>query len=139
MNREQIEELLPHRENMLLVDELTLDENGAAHGVYHVRGDEWFLQGHFPGNPVVPGVIQCEIMGQTCAALFREKIAGNTAYYTGMDKVRFKNKALPGDTIEVTAVCTRAKEPFYFAHAAAQVNGRICCEGDLSFMVTEGR
>ena len=139
MEKEQIKKLLPHRDCMLLIDDLYLDEDGAAHGIYHVRGDEWFLQGHFPGNPVVPGVIQCEIMGQSCAVLLGEKLEGNTAYYTGMDKVRFKNKVLPRDTIEVTATFLRNKGPFYFTHAVARVNGKLCCEGDLSFVVAEGR
>ena len=69
MNREEIKGLLPHREPMLLVDELELGQDGTAHGKYRVRGDEFFLQGHFPGNPVVPGVILCEIMAQSCALL----------------------------------------------------------------------
>ena len=56
MNREELMNILPHRGNMLLLDEAVC-EDGAAHGVYHVRGDEFFLDGHFPGNPVVPGVI----------------------------------------------------------------------------------
>ena len=68
MNKEEIKKILPHREPMLLVDEVELID-GVAHGKCHIRGDEYFLQGHFPGNPVVPGVIQCEMMAQSACVL----------------------------------------------------------------------
>lgn len=78
MTREELKEYLPHREPMLLVDEITMDENNVAHGIYHVRGDEFFLQGHFPGQPVVPGVILCEIIAQSCALLLGDALKGKT-------------------------------------------------------------
>ena len=90
MTREELKEYLPHREPMLLVDEITMDENNVAHGIYHVRGDEFFLQGHFPGQPVVPGVILCEIIAQSCALLLGDALKGKTPFYTGIDKVKFK-------------------------------------------------
>ena len=68
MNKEEIKKILPHREPMLLVDEVELVD-GVAHGKCHIKGDEYFLQGHFPGNPVVPGVIQCEMMAQSACVL----------------------------------------------------------------------
>jgi len=76
MNKEEIMQFLPHREPMLLVDQMNIDENNVAHGRYTVKGTEYFLQGHFPGYPVVPGVILCEIMGQCCSLLVKEQMAG---------------------------------------------------------------
>ena len=72
MDREEIKKFLRHREPMLLVDEMELQEDGTVIGKYHVRGDEFFLQGHFPGQPIVPGVILCEIMGQCSSLLIKD-------------------------------------------------------------------
>ncbi|MCR4963208.1 MAG: 3-hydroxyacyl-ACP dehydratase FabZ [Firmicutes bacterium] len=139
MDREQIKTVLPHREPMLLVDEAYLDETGVAHGSYTVRGDEWFLQGHFPGNPVTPGVIQLEIMAQSCALLLSEQTAGGVAYYAGIENVRFRRKVRPGDVMEVQGILTKSKGSFYFIHARARVGAELCCQGDLIFAVEKER
>jgi len=85
MDREALKQILPHREPMLLVDESVMDGE-VVHSKYHVRGDEFFLQGHFPGYPVVPGVILCEIMAQSSVLLVgAEELKVNTAFYAGLD------------------------------------------------------
>lgn len=137
MTREEIKGLLPHREPMLLVDEASVMEDHTAVGRYTVRGDEWFLQGHFPGNPVVPGVILCEMMGQTCCVLLADKIVGMTPYFTGIDKVKFRNSVLPGDTIEMYCAIKRSLRTFYFTECSAYVNGKLCVSGELSFALVK--
>ncbi len=139
MNREEVKHFLPHREPMLLVDDISIDENGYAHGVYHVRGDEFFLQGHFPGNPVVPGVILCEIIAQSCSILLGEKLVGKIPYFTGIDQVKFKNKVLPGDTLEIIASIDKNKSVFYFTQGKIMVNGTLCASGKFSFALIDAK
>ena len=141
MTQEEIKTFLPHREPMLLVDsleeEIVSNENGEvaryAIGTYHVRGDEFFLQGHFPGYPVVPGVILCEMMAQTCALLLGEEIKNKRPLYTGIDNVRFKRQVRPGDTVVLRSTITDRRQSIVFAKAEAQVDGKLCCRGNLSF------
>ena len=97
MDREELKEYLPHREPMLLIDRIDIDEDGICHAEYLVKEDEFFCRGHFPGNPIVPGAIQCEIMAQSCALLVKDEIVGKTTLYSGIDNVRFKHPVKPGD------------------------------------------
>lgn len=139
MNKEEIMKILPHRDDMLLLDEAEMSD-GVSHGKYTVRGDEWFLRGHFPGNPVVPGVILCEILAQSaCALLSGEETGGAGTYYTGIDKARFKEPVKPGDTIETECKITRIKKPFYFAEGKARVGGKLCLSAEFSFAVVTPR
>lgn len=134
MNKEELKKILPHREPMLLVDEATVNEDGTFSGSYHVTGSEFFLQGHFPGNPIVPGVILCEIMAQSSAILFKDEMKENKLFvYTGIDKVKFRESVRPGDTVCLQGSLIREKKPFYFIHGLATVNGKRCMEGDFSF------
>jgi len=134
MNRDEIKKIIPHREPMLLLDDAAL-VNGEALGHYAVRGDEFFLRGHFPGSPVVPGAILCEMMGQAACVLIEGADQAATPYFTGMNNVRFKNKVLPGDTVELKSVLVKAKPPFYFVKSEGSVNGKLCACGEFSFAV----
>ena len=133
MNKEQIKEFLPHREPMLLVDEIEIDENNIGYAKYHVTGEEFFLKGHFPGNPVVPGVILCEMMAQASGLLLGDEIKGKQTLYTGIDNVRFKTPVYPGDTVGLTTQIVARKAKLIFVKAKAEVNGKLCVKGDLSF------
>ena len=139
MDREQIKKILPPREPMLLLDaaEVVEGENGPeAHGTYRVTGEEFFVQGHFPGNPVVPGVILCEMLAQNCCVLLGEGAAeGSTPYYTSLDKVRFKHPVKPGDTVELVCSITKARGPFRFATGQVRVGDTVCVTADFSFAI----
>ena len=137
MNREELMTLLPHRDGMLLLDQLD-KEGEMALGQYHVRGDEWFLQGHFPDAPVVPGVILCEILAQSAGILMKEALTEDTIpMYTSMKNVRFRAPVLPGDTFETKCRITRAKHPFYFAEGEGYVGDTLCVKAEFSFGITE--
>ena len=118
---------------MLLVDEMIMDAEGVAHSKYRIREDEFFCQGHFPGNPIVPGVIQCEIMAQSCALLVMEDLKGRTTLYTGIDNVRFKHIVKPGDLCRITARLKSKRGALVFCEAELSVDDVLCCKGDLSF------
>lgn len=133
MNRDELMKIMPHRPPMLLIDEAEKGVDGKAHGVYTVRGDEWFLQGHFPGMPIVPGVIQCEMLAQTCCVLIGDSSGSATPMFAGIDKARFRGNILPGDRIEMVCEIVRKKGPFFFAKGSGFVNGKLCVSGEFSF------
>ena len=136
MKRREIMQILPHRDDMLLVDEVT-EVNGEAVGHYHVRGDEFFLKGHFPDNPIVPGVILCEILAQSACVLLRDHMnAGKLPVYTGLNNVKFRAPVKPGDTIETRCHIKRAMHPFFFAEGNVTVDGRLCVSAEFSFAIT---
>ena len=138
MNRKELESLLPHRDSMLLLDEAELDENGHARGRVRIKGTEWFLDGHFPGHPVVPGVILCEMMAQSaCVCLEGEMKKGILPFYAGLDKVKFRRPVEPGDVFETECEITRVFKPMWFAKGVGRVNGEVAVTAEFSFALKE--
>lgn len=136
LNRDEIKTFLPHREPMLLLDSVCLDENGDADSEYTVRGDEFFLSGHFPGYPVVPGVILCEIIAQSSGILFREELEkGELPLFIGMENVRFRHMVRPGDTVKAKCKLLRLSGRLIKIKGIAKVDGQLCVEGVFLLML----
>ena len=136
--REQIEAILPHREPFLLLDEVIELEPG-SHVVARktVREDEWYLAGHFPGRPVMPGVLIVEAMAQAgaVAVLSEEENRGRLALFAGIDDVRFKRIVEPGDELELRCDLERVRGPIGKGKASAHVGGKLAARGTLTFAV----
>lgn len=137
MNKEELKKIIPHRNSMLLIDEATKIADDTSVGKKKIIGDEWFLDGHFPGNPIVPGVILCEMMAQTSAVIIAEKSAVSTPYFTSIKNARFKEMVRPGDTFEIECKLTRNRSMFYFIEGKGSVNGNLCVTAEFSFALIE--
>jgi 3-hydroxyacyl-[acyl-carrier-protein] dehydratase len=140
LDRRAIEEILPHREPFLLLDEITLIEPGVrVVARKRVRADEWYLAGHFPGRPIMPGVLMVEAMAQAgaVAVLSEEENRGKLALFAGIDDVRFKRIVEPGDELEVTCELERLRGPVGRGKAKATVDGELAVRGTLTFALTE--
>jgi 3-hydroxyacyl-[acyl-carrier-protein] dehydratase len=136
MNKEEIKNLIPHREPMLLLDRTELDENGVGHGWYTVPQDPFFCRGHFPGNPMVPGVILCEMMAQSTCQLYPEVFADHLVVYRGLDKVKFRGMVKPGDTCETTCTLVEKKGSIYVCDAKLSVDGKLCAQAQITVALT---
>lgn len=134
----EIMEMLPHRYPFLLVDRITECVPGKyCKGYKNLSMNEEFFQGHFPNNPIMPGVLQLEAMAQ-CAAPILLKLpeySGKLALYAGVDGARFKNIVRPGDKFEMEVELTKVKGPICKAHGIGRVDGKVVVEADMTFAI----
>ena len=133
-------EILPHRAPFLLID--TVEELEPGKRVVAkkcVTFNEPFFQGHFPGNPVMPGVLICEALAQAgaVAILGLDENKGKTAYFASMDKVKFKKKVVPGDVLMLEVELVKIKGPFGIAKAKATVDSKVAVSGEFTFALGE--
>ena len=135
MEIEQLMELLPHRYPFLLVDRVTEYVPGEyVKGYKNLTMNEEFFQGHFPNNPIMPGVLQIEAMAQCSAPILctLPEYKGKLTLFAGVDNVRFKNIVRPGDRLDMFIEMTRLKGPIAKCHATGSVDGKIVVEADLT-------
>lgn len=138
LNIKEIEAIIPHRHPFLLVDAIEDYEPGEyAVGYKGVTFREDFFQGHFPQEPVMPGVLIVEALAQTgaVAVLSMEENKGKTAYFGGMDRVKFKKKVVPGDRLRLECEIIKRKGPVGVGKATATVDGKIAVSAELTFMI----
>jgi 3-hydroxyacyl-[acyl-carrier-protein] dehydratase len=130
--------LLPHRPPFRFIDTvLELDPGSEITGSYTVTGDEPFLAGHFPGNPIFPGVLQVEALAQAGAIvlLCLDQYAGKLALFGGIEKVRFRRLVRPGDVVTLHMVIEKLSARGGWAQGRAHVDDETCCEGRLLFAI----
>ncbi|MCC6224358.1 MAG: 3-hydroxyacyl-ACP dehydratase FabZ [Thermoleophilia bacterium] len=140
LGKAEIEAIIPHRDPFLLLDEVVELEPGTKVVARKlVRADEWYLAGHFPGNPIMPGVLMVEALAQTgaVAVLSEEANRGKLVLFAGIDDVRFKRLVRPGDTLELTCELERVRGPIGRGTVRATVEGDLAVRGTLTFAVAD--
>ena len=138
LNKEKIKEIIPQREPFLMIDEIEEYIPGNMAIAYkNVCIDEWYFKGHFPENPIMPGVLIVESLAQTgaVAILSLEENKGRNALFGGIDKMKFKKTVVPGDRLKLEVKIIKKKGPIGVGEAVATCEGKIVARGELTFAV----
>ena len=138
LTTKEIMDIIPHRQPMLLIDTIEELEPGVrAVGKKCVSYNEPYFAGHFPGEPVMPGVLIVEALAQVgaVAILSCEEFKGKTAYFGGIDKAKFKRKVVPGDRLRLECEIIKRKGPVGVGKAVATVDGKVAVSAELTFMI----
>jgi len=138
LNKKEIEQIIPHRDPFLFVDEITDYIPGEyAKGLKYISEDEYYFKGHFPGNPIMPGVIIVETLAQVGAVMMLtlEKFKGKLALFAGIEKVRFKKVVKPGDILKLEVMMSNMKLNIGNGIVKATVNGELVCSAELLFSI----
>ena len=133
LNQDDIKAIIPHRDPFLLVDAIESMAGDTIVAYKYVTGSEDFFRGHFPAFPVMPGVLIIEAMAQAMAVLLlsRPEFSGKLGFFGGMDKVRFKRKVLPGDTLRLEVTVTNLRGSIGFATGKAYVGSELAASADI--------
>lgn len=139
MDAEAIQAILPHRPPFLFVDRIVELDRGAGIcvGEWTLAEDAWIVEGHFPGYPVMPGVIILESIAQVGAVgiLTDPQHAGKIPLFAGANDVRFKRQIRPGETVRIETLITRMRGDVGWAHGRALVGDELACSADIIFAV----
>ena len=138
MGIKEIREILPHRYPFLLVDRIVeIEEGKSVKGYKNVSANEQFFQGHFPQEPVMPGVLILEAIAQigAVALLSKEEFKGKIPLFAGADKVRFRQKVVPGDRLELSCEIIKLRGPIGIGKGIAKVDGKKVCEAEIMFAI----
>lgn len=140
LNAVEIQQILPHRYPFLLVDRiLEMSVGERAVGLKNVTMNEPFFQGHFPGNPIMPGVLMVEALAQVgaVAILSMPEYQGKLAVFTGIDNLRFKRQVVPGDQLRLEVEILTIRRNIGKGKAVATVDGEVAVKGEIMFAIVE--
>ena len=137
MDIKEIMNIIPHRYPFLLIDKVTKIEENKITAIKNVTANEYYFQGHFPTEPVMPGVLIIESLAQAgaVALLSKDEFKGKIAYFAGINNAKFRRKVVPGDTLRLEVELTKIRGKAGVGYGVAYVEGKKVCEGELTFMV----